>query len=214
MSEFDRGDYRRALLGELAYLPDDDELHEWRGLNDVLVGVNRWRETPAEEIDGPAEIEVAVEILDDAYKAGLIEFRGSNSARNAEMMITHQGILETNFSAYIDPDDDGHVDHQSELDDLQKKIDSTSWTGLAVAASPAKIAIIREKSEALYQAIMQSDADLETRTNACKRVQAVILLLEAPNSPWPEIVSLLNHPSVTAFLATMNLLQFILGMAN
>jgi len=74
--------------------------------------------------------------------------------------------------------------------------------------------VIRAKAKSLLLAIMQSDADIETRTDACKRVEAAILLLEAPNVPWREIVNLLAHPTVTAFLAALNLIQFILGFAQ
>lgn len=94
------------------------------------------------------------------------------------------------------------------------QVDSTDWTGLAKAVTPQKLQTIKEHSKALQVAIMQSDADIETKADACKRVEAVITLLEAPNVPWREVVSLLNHPSVTALLAAINLIQLIIGMGN
>ncbi|KLE32835.1 hypothetical protein AAW01_02070 [Aurantiacibacter gangjinensis] len=100
-----------------------------------------------------------------------------------------------------------------ELERIQHAIDSTDWTGLGKAITRQKAVVIREKTDALLQAIIQSDADMETRTDACKRVEAAIVLLEAPNVPWREVVGLLNHPTVTAFLAALNLLQFIIGLA-
>ena len=100
------------------------------------------------------------------------------------------------------------------LSELRKKIESTDWTGLARNVSPAHSRVIREKSQALLSAIIQSDADIQTRTDACKRVEAVIVLLDAPNAPWREIVDLLNHPTVTAFFAAVSLLQFLLGIGT
>ena len=76
------------------------------------------------------------------------------------------------------------------------------------------LARVKEHSNALLGAIMQSDADLQSRLNACKRVEAVIVALEAPNVPWNEVIGLLNHPSVTAFLAALNLIQFLIALAK
>lgn len=45
-------------------------------------------------------------------------------------------------------------------------------------------------------------------------IEAVIILLDSPNVPWPEIIRLLNHPTVTASLAALYLLQFIVGLAT
>lgn len=99
-----------------------------------------------------------------------------------------------------------------DIESLQTTIDSTDWTGLGKAISHEKVVLIREKSDALLQAIIQSDGDIGTRTDACKRVEAAITLLEAPNVPWREVVALLNHPTVTAFLAGISLIQLIIGM--
>lgn len=101
-----------------------------------------------------------------------------------------------------------------DLSEIQRRIDSTNWTGLGNAISPSDAKLIRKKSKTLLAAIMQSDCDVQTKTDACKRVEAVIVLLEAPNVPWREVVSLLNHPTVSAFLVTLNILQLILGMAS
>ena len=101
-----------------------------------------------------------------------------------------------------------------DFDELQRRIDSTNWTGLGKAISPSDAKLIRKKSKALLATIIQSDCDVQTKTDACKRVEAVIVLLEAPNVPWREVVGLLNHPTVSAFLVTLNLLQLILGMAS
>ena len=92
-------------------------------------------------------------------------------------------------------------------------VDSTNWTGLAKAVGPRQLQNIQDHTKALQIAIMQSDSDIQTKTDACKRVEAVLLLLEAPNVPWREVVGLLNHPSVTAFLAAVSLIQFIIGLA-
>ena len=102
---------------------------------------------------------------------------------------------------------------QADAESLQKKIDSTDWTGLSKAITHQDAVVIREKTAELLQAIIQSDADIQTRTDACKRVEAAIVLLEAPNVPWREVVNLLNHPTVTTLFAGLSLIQFIIGLA-
>lgn len=97
---------------------------------------------------------------------------------------------------------------------MDQLIDSTDWTGLGKKISKQNTAKIRKKSESLLKAIVQSDADVQTKIDACKRVEAVIVLLEAPNVPWRQVADLLNHPSVTAFLTALNILQFIIGLAS
>lgn len=99
-------------------------------------------------------------------------------------------------------------------DGLLAEIDSTDWTGLGKRVSPEQARSIKLKAQELLCLIVQSDADSQTKTNAMVRVEAVIKLLEAPNVPWREIVYLLNNPSVTAFLAALNLLQLLLGIAT
>lgn len=101
-----------------------------------------------------------------------------------------------------------------EAENLQRAISSTDWTGLATGMSHAKTVIVRERANQLLKAIIQSDADIQTRTDACKRVEAAIVLLEAPNVPWREVVNLLNHPTITALLAGLSLIQFIIGLGN
>jgi hypothetical protein len=97
--------------------------------------------------------------------------------------------------------------------ELQIAVDSTDWTGLSKAVGPVNLAIIRERTTALQLAIMQSEADIQLKTDACKRVEAVMILLEAPNVPWREVVSLLNHPTVTTFFAAASIIQFIIELA-
>ncbi|ABF52701.1 hypothetical protein [Sphingopyxis alaskensis] len=103
---------------------------------------------------------------------------------------------------------------EGDATDRPISVDSVDWTGLASKASQAHIVEIRRNVIALQQAIMQSDASIDAKTDACKRVEAVILLLEAPNVPWRQIVELLNHSSVTAFLTALNIIQFIIGLAS
>lgn len=97
---------------------------------------------------------------------------------------------------------------------LDQLIDSTDWTGLGKKINKDNVTKIRRKSESLLKAIIQSDADAQTKIDACKRVEAVIVLLEAPNVPWRQVVDLLNHPSVAAFLTALNIIQFIIGLAS
>ena len=129
--------------------------------------------------------------------------------------LTEQGVDEglsliRNFRRFFDQD------HElSQFDVISHEvIDSTDWTGLGKAISREHSLIIRSKANSLLQAIIQSDADISSRTDACKRVEAAITLLEAPNVPWREVVNLLAHPSVSAFLAALNLIQFILGFGK
>jgi hypothetical protein len=121
--------------------------------------------------------------------------------------------IRVDSSAHAVTSSDPEILSNPEHTDLQAKIDSTNWTGLAKRISPNDAVIIKEKSQELQRAIMQSQADIETKTDACKRVEAVLLLLEAPNVPWREVVHLLNHPAVTAMLVGLNLIQFIIGLA-
>ena len=106
--------------------------------------------------------------------------------------------------------DESHADEPS-IDEL---IDSTDWTGLGKKINQQDAIKIRKKSESLLKAIIQSDADPQTKIDACKRVEAVILLLDAPNVPWRQVVELLNHSSVTAFLTALNIIQLIIGLAS
>lgn len=133
-------------------------------------------------------------------------YKSKASAKNAI-----QSILGNGVNAEIS---DQTVSPEPELAEIQRKIDSTDWTGLGKAIGPSDQKRIRKRSKALLQAIIQSDADIQTKTDACKRVEAAVVLLGAPNVPWREVVSLLNHPAVTAFLATLNLLQLIIGFAS
>jgi uncharacterized protein YegP (UPF0339 family) len=97
---------------------------------------------------------------------------------------------------------------------IDQLIDSADWTGLGRKISQENTKKIRKKTESLLKAIIQSDADVQTKLDACKRVEAIIVLLEAPNVPWRQVADLLNHPSVTAFLTALNILQFIIGLAS
>ena len=97
---------------------------------------------------------------------------------------------------------------------IYELIDSTDWTGLGKKISQENVIKIRKKTDSLLNAIIQSDADTQTKIDACKRVEAVILLLDAPNVPWRQVVELLNHSSVTAFLTALNIIQLIIGLAS
>nr|MBP6581271.1 hypothetical protein [Sphingorhabdus sp.] len=92
-------------------------------------------------------------------------------------------------------------------------IASVDWTGLSTKMSVAQLSEIKEKIATLSDAVVQSDADHQTKLNAIKRIQAVQLLLEAPDVPWREVVELLNSPYMAAFLTAVNIIQFIIGLA-
>src|SRR3546814_8278554 len=71
-----------------------------------------------------------------------------------------------------------------------------------------------KKIRILFEGNLPVKADSQTKIDACKRVEAVILLLDAPNVPWRQVVELLNHSSVTAFLTALNIIQLIIGLAS
>nr|WP_057882762.1 DUF1508 domain-containing protein [Tsuneonella troitsensis] len=137
----------------------------------------------------------------------LFSTEGYSSKAGAEHAI--QALIDNANSA-------SRVDTSGEFDPekIQRAVDSANWTGLGKAISAQKSAVIRLRANELLQTIIQSDGDIETRADACKRVEAALVLLEAPNVPWREVVNLLNHPAVTASLAALSLIQFILGLSN
>lgn len=122
-----------------------------------------------------------------------------------------QSILSNGAGAEVIDETDPEF---SNINDVQKVIDSTDWTGLGKRVGKNDAIRIRKSARSLLAAIVQSEADAQTKADACKRVEAVILLLEAPNVPWRQVVELLNHPTVTAFLAAVSLIQLILGMTS
>ena len=171
-----------------------------------------------------------IDVINDLLNKGWIETDHGGSVDTALYRISAKGQIRAAASVnYVDhfneamsaiPDlesDDSQVAEDKVLDSSQSdepiRVDTTDWTGLAKAVSPQNLRAIRDQSKALQLAIMQSDADIQTKTDACKRVEAVIVLLEAPNVPWREVVNLLNHPTVTAFFAAVSLIQFIIGLA-
>ncbi len=114
---------------------------------------------------------------------------------------------------------DGFENHDYQLRTDENKqlfpgVDSSIWTGLSKKISAQHLTEIQTKVAALNGAILQSDADDQTKLNAIKRVAAVQSLLEAPNVPWREVVEILNAPSMTAFLTVLNLIQFIFSLAK
>jgi hypothetical protein len=168
--------------------------------------------------------------LDDMVADGLLESRWGERDYEASYRITDQGqyeasgfdalfaevphnVLTTESGEPLLTEDGDFLIVQDAPTAPLIEVDTTDWTGLAKAVSPQQLLTIKDHSRALQIAIMQSDADIQTKTDACKRVEAVLLLLEAPNVPWREVVALLNHPSVTAFLAAVSLIQFIIGLA-
>jgi hypothetical protein len=148
------------------------------------------------------------ETMDIMFFQGLLDAERKKGLSYDGYFVTDFGIKYLRNPRLLSLDDD------TELQELQQKIISTDWTGLAKRVGPEQSIEIKKLSNSLLSVIMQSDADIQTRTDACKRIEAVIVLLDAPNEPWQEIVGLLNHPTVTAFLAALNLLQFIIGLAN
>ncbi len=171
-----------------------------------------------------------IDVINDLLAKGWIETDHGGSVDTALYRISAKGQIRAAASVnYVDhfnqamsaiPDlesEDSLIAEEEVLDKSQNdepiRVDTADWTGLAKAVSPQNIKTIRDQSKALQLAIMQSDADIQTKTDACKRVEAVIILLEAPNVPWREVVSLLSHPALNAFFATTSLIQFIIGLA-
>ncbi|WP_299327826.1 hypothetical protein [Parasphingopyxis sp.] len=93
-------------------------------------------------------------------------------------------------------------------------LDSIDWTGLGKAATPEQVNAVRASALNLKNVIIQSDVDDQTRLNALRRIDAVIALIQAPNTPWREVVQILNSQYFTAFLAVANIVQLIIGMAS
>jgi hypothetical protein len=97
---------------------------------------------------------------------------------------------------------------------IQIAIDSTDWTGLSKKISASDLGEIRIRVTALKQSIIQSGTDEQTKLNAIARADAIANLLEAPDVPWREVVQILNSPALSAFLVVVNIIQFIIGLAN
>jgi hypothetical protein len=148
------------------------------------------------------------EVMDTMFFQGVLDAEQKMGMNFEGYFVTDFGIKTLRDPSFLSFNDD------SEFQETQQKISSIDWTGLAKNVSPEQSLEIKKQSKLLLSIIMQSDTDLQTRTDACKRIEAVIILLDAPNKPWREIVSLLNHPTVTAFLAALSLLQFIIGMVK
>jgi uncharacterized protein YegP (UPF0339 family) len=130
-------------------------------------------------------------------------YQSEQSAKNAIEVILRNGpTAERRFATSSDPDS------------VQKAIDSADWTGLGRKITHENVIYIRSKANELLQAIFQSDADTQTKADAVRRVEAALLLLEAPNVPWRLVVELLNYPAVTAIMTALNLIQFIIGLAS
>jgi hypothetical protein len=182
-----------------------------------------WMKSYFDRLQTPEEKGALGAILDRMARDGLLDVfvsQGGEKFYEASKLALSNPHYERLFPRFENsPIDlgDGTLDasayHERELRATHAAVDSTDWTGLAKSVSAAQAVIIREKSNSLLATIMQSDADIQTRTDACKRIEAVLLLLEAPNVPWREVVGLLTHPTVTAFLAALSLIQFIIGMA-
>jgi hypothetical protein len=190
------------------FTADHDDDREFQSLSTVHLSFEpptEWREHHWTDVAAFDDKENLKAILDQMVLDGLLQRDWADSEIEPSYRATEQGEYEAVFGL------DGYIPSGSSLEPIQ--VDTTDWTGLAKAVSPENLKIIREHSKALQIAIMQSDADIETKNDACKRVEAVITLLDAPNVPWREVVSLLNHPTVTAFLAAVSLIQFIIGMA-
>lgn len=178
-----------------------------------------WRSSFFDQLQTPEEKGALSAILERMASDGLLERKSSPDSaqvyyRASDNALTHPRY-DYLYPRFVHEDEtDERAFSDAERHDLYRAIDSTNWTGLSKKIGPKDVKAIREKSKLLQQAIMQSDSDIQTKMDACKRVEAVIVLLEAPNAPWPEIVRLLSHPTVASFLATLSLLQFIVGLAQ
>ena len=129
--------------------------------------------------------------------------------------ITSQGEYEAaGFGDNLVADEFDEALPLAAVEHLQIDFDSTDWTGLSKKVSIENLKHINQKISALNDAILQSDADAQTKLNAIKRVEAVQALLEAPDVPWRAVVEILNYPSITAFLTALNIIQFIIGLAK
>lgn len=146
------------------------------------------------------------ELMDELFFHGLMDARIKSGLSYNNFFVTDLGL------AFVRDPSSLNSSLENGLLPLQVKVDSADWTGLGKKVSPDHAKIIRSKANELLAAIIQSDADEVTRLDACKRVEAVICLLDAPNTPWREVAMLLSHPAVTAFFAAISLLQFLVGL--
>jgi predicted nuclease of predicted toxin-antitoxin system len=196
----------RALLQYFS--GDAEDEREFQSLSSIHLGF----EPPAEwlgyhwsDVEAVDDKENLKAILDQMVMDDLLQRDWADDEIEPSYRLTEHGSYEAIFGM------EGYIPAEPAIEPI--RVDTSTWTGLGKNVSPANLQIIKDKAKALQVAIMQSDADFETKTDACKRVEAAIVLLEAPNVPWKEVVSLLNHPTVTAFLAAISLIQFIIGLA-
>ena len=91
---------------------------------------------------------------------------------------------------------------------------SANWTGITDRLGAEHRARINDLSGALLAAVRQSDLDERSKITACKHIEAVQILLEAPDPPWKAIVELLNQPALIAFLTAVDILRLIWGAAS
>ncbi|MEA1619666.1 hypothetical protein SOQ14_12130 [Erythrobacter sp. T5W1-R] len=146
------------------------------------------------------------EIMDAASYNGFLDARNKRGPVFEDFYVTNAGRDFVN--------DPSKFENLEDSTEKARLIDSTDWTGLSKAISYEQKVVIRAKANELLSLIIQSDADEQTRLDACKRVEAVICLLEAPNSPWRDIVTILTHPVLQTFFASTSLIQFIVGIAS
>lgn len=90
-------------------------------------------------------------------------------------------------------------------------IRSETWTGLSKKIGQAEKIKILSKIEALKLSIDQSDLEEADKKNAIARTEAIEKLLEAPDTPWREVVEILNSKYLCAFLNTAAIIQIIFG---
>lgn len=88
-------------------------------------------------------------------------------------------------------------------------IEGENWKSIQLEKKD--IQTIRAKASELVESIKQSNLEGRIRKNALAHANAVLILLEAPDPPWKQVVELLNQPGICAFLNAITILQLIVA---
>ena len=205
----ERRELQGALLRTLAYRPDDDEVAEWKSLNEVLVEFYRDRVQDPTEIDAAGEIEAAVEVLEDADADGLIEKYEDASVRDTPLRISRRGetiVIDEEYDN-VDSTEIIELDDSSIGLEVPTSINSSSWTGLTQTIIDARNAqAVSRMINLALDSLASSRAGNVQIMQAAAYLKAAKALVDAPEPPSALIWSLISKAAdlvglVVAFYA-------------
>ena len=195
-------DQQSAWLRVLAYRSDDDEVAEWKSLNQLLLEFYRWRSEDPIEIDAASEIEMAVAILEDAHAKGLVDKYEDVSLRDTPLRISRLG---ERFLFDSDADESLSLAEKSDLGGEESVIDSSKWTGL-----PSNFELNEEKSAKLVLLLQDAERSLDAvgagnheKAMARAYIVAAKCLADAPDPPADLIWEILNRANNLAGVASL-----------